>query len=274
MVWNQDPILFQFDFLTIRWYGLYFAMAIFLAYVLAKKMNDFYSTVNINMDSLFNHIVIGTITGARVGHCLFYDPAFYLANPIKILFVWEGGLASHGALIGIFISILIFSKKYKINPLIISDLLAAPASQAGAFIRIGNFFNSEIVGSETSKPWGIIFSKIDQNPRHPTQLYEAFFYLIVFYLLINLYQRNDVRKSSGRITGIYLILIFSFRFGIEFLKLPQSQFESSMILNMGQLLSLPLIFAGAFIIYKSKLARPAQLSFPRFYNGSKIPKNR
>lgn len=252
MIWNQDPILFHFNFITVRWYGVFFALGIFFALTVTKKICRIYNYENIKLDSLFNYIVLGTVIGARLGHCLFYNPSYYLKNPFKILYIWEGGLASHGALIGIFVSLLLFSKKYKIKLLPLADLLASPASLTGGFIRIGNFFNSEILGSQTARPWAIIFSRIDNIPRHPTQLYEALFYFAVFYLLLGTYLQSKFRNSSGRITGLYLALTFTFRFCIEFFKLPQSGFENSMIVNMGQLLSLPLIAIGMYLLLRKK----------------------
>lgn len=250
MIWNQNPILFEFNFFTIRWYGIFFALGIFLALKIGQKINSIYPQNNLELDELFNYIFFGTIIGARLGHVLFYDPIYYYNNPLKIFSIWEGGLASHGALIGILISIFIYSKNNKINYLLISDFITIPASIAGGFIRIGNFFNSEIIGVPTKLPWGIIFSKVDAITRHPTQLYEAFFYYFISFNLLGMYVKSRYRNSFGRITGAYLMTTFSVRLLVEFIKMPQSSFEKSMLLNMGQLLSIPLIFCGLFLFFK------------------------
>ena len=248
MTWNQDPVLLHINFITIRWYGLFFALGIFLAFTLTKKLNQLSPSKSLNIDSLFNYVFFGTIIGARLGHCLFYDFTYYLHYPIKILAIWEGGLASHGALIGILTSIYLFSKKYKIHFLQIADLLAAPACIAGSLIRLGNFFNSEIIGNKTTLPWAITFSRIDNFSRHPTQLYESLFYFILgLGLLRKIYGPKDEVKL-GMTLGTYLIATFSFRFLVEFIKIPQVQFENTMILNMGQILSIPLIAIGIYLV--------------------------
>ena len=250
MIWNPDPIFLRLGPLTFRWYGLFFAIGIYLALKVTIELNNKRLINNLSIDSLFNYIFWATIIGARLGHCLFYDFNYYGHYPLKILFLWEGGLASHGALIGIFLAIYLYSKKYKIEFLKISDLLAAPASIAGACIRIGNFFNSEIIGYKTSLPWGIIFYKVDQISRHPTQLYESTCYLIFFFILMIVFNNKKYSLPTGKMTGLYLLVTFLIRFFVEFLKLPQSHFENSMTLNMGQLLSIPLICIGTFLYFR------------------------
>jgi prolipoprotein diacylglyceryl transferase len=208
------------------------------------------------LDTLTTYMVIGTVVGARLGHCLFYEPAYYLANPLRILKVWEGGLASHGAAIGILISLYLFVRKVKKPYLWILDRIVIVVALAGFFIRMGNLMNSEIYGVQTSLPWGFIFVRWGETmPKHPTQIYEALSYLAIFFLLYSIYLRKGVKIKQGFLFGLFLIILFSVRFLIEFIKEPQVGFEEHMVLNMGQLLSIPFILTGIFLlVYKRKPA--------------------
>jgi len=198
-------------------------------------------------------MVIGTVVGARLGHCLFYEPSYYLSHPVEILKVWEGGLASHGAAIGIIITILIFGRIKKLSFFWVMDRVVIVVALSGLFIRLGNLMNSEIFGHITSLPWGFIFHRaehpLDLDPRHPTQLYEGLSYLIIFLFLWWFYYKKNGKPIPGMIFGMFLIMVFGMRFLIEFAKEPQETFERSMTLNLGQLLSIPLILAGAILIW-------------------------
>jgi prolipoprotein diacylglyceryl transferase len=209
-----------------------------------------------DLDRLLIYIVIGTLVGARLGHCLFYDPVYYLTHPLKILAIWEGGLASHGGGAGILLSLYIYQKKTIQSFLEILDYLAIPVALAGCFIRTGNFFNSEIIGIPASVPWAVVFERIDSVPRHPAQLYEAVTYLIIGIILLTVYYYTGL-KRRGRLLGIMLILIFTARMLIEFVKENQAAFSFESGINMGQLLSIPFILAGIIlVIWSKKYRRP------------------
>jgi len=196
-------------------------------------------------------MILATVLGARLGHCFFYNPVYYLSHPLEILMVWKGGLASHGAAIGILTAIYLFVKKKKEYTFLwILDRIVITAALAGFFIRMGNLFNSEILGKQSSVPWAFIFASVDNVPRHPAQLYEAIAYLIVFGFLFWYYNRTKANFKPGMIFGLFLVLVFLFRFFVEFIKEDQTYFEQDMVLNMGQLLSIPLIFAGLFLIFR------------------------
>jgi prolipoprotein diacylglyceryl transferase len=194
-------------------------------------------------------MVAGTVLGARLGHCLFYNPEFYLTNPLEILKIYRGGLASHGAAVGILLSIYLFTKKRKnFEFLWQMDRVVITVALAAFFIRTGNLFNSEIIGIPTDLPWGFVFVSVDNIPRHPAQLYEAIAYLMVFIFIYRLYKLKYKELNDGLIFGIFLVGIFGFRFFVEFIKENQTYFEEGMSLNMGQILSIPLIAYGVYLI--------------------------
>ena len=204
-----------------------------------------------DVEQLTVYMILGTVIGARLGHCLFYNPGFYLSNPIEILKVWKGGLASHGAAIGIVVSLYFFAKKKKVSPLWILDRVVIVVASGGFFIRLGNLFNSEILGKPSEVAWAFIFTRVDNIPRHPAQLYESIAYLIIFLILLFLYKNKREKLNEGYLFGLFLILIFTFRFFVEFFKEVQSSFEAGMVLDMGQLLSIPFILLGIIFIVRS-----------------------
>jgi prolipoprotein diacylglyceryl transferase len=211
------------------------------------------------VDSLFLYVVIGTVIGARLGHVFFYDWAYYRQHPAEIIQIWHGGLASHGGFVGIIVMLWLWSKKVsKRSILWAMDKVAVPTALAGFFIRTGNLINSEIYGIPTSLPWAFTFVRDGDNiPRHPTQIYEALAYLLIFGFLMYMYWKTDIRLKEGKIFGWFMLLVFGFRFLVEFLKIDQSAFEAGMALNMGQILSIPLALVGLFFILwkpKSKVA--------------------
>lgn len=211
-----------------------------------------------NIDSLLNHMLIGTIVGARLGHCFFYEPAYFFSHPLEILYVWKGGLASHGGLIGILLALYYYSKKHPEEPYIwLLDRLTVPAVFGGFLIRMGNFFNSEIVGIPTTVPWAIIFTEADRRgdvpgniPRHPSMLYEAFCYLIIFIILGLIYKKYRENLPKGLNLGVLFVLVFTARFFVEFTKTKQESFDLG-TMNMGHLLSIPFVIAGIYFIVKS-----------------------
>ncbi len=249
--WNPDPVIFRIGLWALRWYSLMFMIAFLLGYLIFKWIFIREQKKVEVLESLFIHVFFGTLIGARLGHCIFYDPIYYFKNPLEILQVWKGGLASHGAAIGILTSIYLFTRKNRDYSYIwILDRLSIVVALGGVFVRLGNLFNSEIIGRPTSLPWAFIFLRVDRIPRHPTQLYEAFAYLWVFIILFHLYRRSWKTLASGKLLGVFMLGIFGSRFLIEFLKENQSAFEASLPLNMGQLLSLPFILLGLWMLLR------------------------
>lgn len=254
ITWNVDPELFNIGSLHIRWYGLLWALGIWLTLVITQKIYKNEKLPDQWLDKLFIYTVIGAVVGARLGHCLFYNPSYYLSKPWEILFIWQGGLASHGGAIGIIISTYLYNKKVSKKGFIwVFDRLVIGVALAGAMIRLGNLMNSEIYGGPTTLPWGFIFIRDGQTePMHPTQIYEILYCLITFAITYWLYWKKDAYKHTGLIFGVFLIGIFLFRFIIEFLKNNQESFEDGMLLNMGQLLSIPFVIWGVWLIINSK----------------------
>lgn len=256
ITWAPDPEIFQVGSFAIRWYGVLFAMGFVTGYFIIQR---FFRKEGIPvklLDQLTTYMVIATVVGARLGHCLFYEPAYYLRHPLEILKIWEGGLASHGAAIAILFAIYLFAKKNKLSYWRVIDRIAVVTALAGFFIRMGNLMNSEIFGRPTSLPWGFIYVNASDpaqstQPRHPSQIYEGLAYLLIFAVLMLIYYRKNGRPREGLLISLFLILVFGVRFFIEFLKEPQVGFETSMALNMGQLLSIPFVVAGFAGLYLS-----------------------
>ena len=251
ITWNIDPEIFKLGPLSVRYYGLMWALAFYVGYVIFNRFVKREHLPEGFLDSLLMYMIVGTVIGARLGHCLFYEPDYYLSHPIEILKIWHGGLASHGAAIGILIVLYLFARKQKVPMLYVIDRVVIAVAIGGAFIRLGNLMNSEIYGVETSLPWGFIFVRNGEVlPKHPTQLYEALSYTAIFFLLYWLYVKANGKLRNGFIFGIFLILLFGARFLIEYVKEPQVDFEKHMTLNMGQWLSIPFIIAGiGFLVY-------------------------
>ena len=253
ITWSVSPEIFSFGFIHIRWYGLLFALSFIIGF---KIMEWIYKKENKNLDDLNDliwYMILGTVIGARLGHCLFYNPEYYLSHPVEILKVWKGGLASHGAAIGILTAIWFYVKKKKSETYLwVMDRVVITVALAAFFIRLGNLFNSEIIGHPTNVAWAFIFTSVDNIPRHPTQLYESLFYLLSFFIIFFQYKKHEGKFKDGYLFGIFLILIFGFRIFVEFFKEDQTYFEAGMILNMGQLLSIPLVIAGFYFLYNAK----------------------
>jgi prolipoprotein diacylglyceryl transferase len=271
IVWNVDPELFSLGPIHVRWYGLLWALGIWLALVVVQKLFKNEKLSEAWLDKLFMYTVIGTIVGARLGHCFFYEwkpldePVtflgitftygnYYLSHPWELLYVWRGGLASHGGAIGIIIALYLFNKKVSHKGFIWGmDRLVIGAALTGAAIRLGNLMNSEIYGNATDLPWGFIFVRDGQTvPMHPTQIYEMLYCLITFAVVWWMYWKKQAYRQTGLIYGVFLIGIFGSRFLLEFIKLDQEAFESGMLLNMGQILSVPFIVWGVWLIYNSR----------------------
>lgn len=268
--WSFDPVFFSLGSLDIRYYGLMWALAILVG---AKFFDHFCRREGLPSsvsESIFWYGTLATILGARLGHCLFYEPHHYLARPWAIITeIRDGGLASHGAAVGLLIGLWLFSRRNKLPYIWSLDRIMIPVAIGGAVVRLGNLFNSEIVGCPTTLPWGFRFLRnypglpLDAVPvQHPTQIYEALCYLATFVVLCWLYYGRDFgRRRPGMLFGVGLIGIFLTRFFIEFVKEEQEAFEQGMLLDMGQLLSIPFILLGIYMIVRS-LRRPVAQPAP------------
>lgn len=249
IVWNVNPEIIRISSFAIRWYGLLFALSFLIGYFIFTKFLQKEKIPLKIRDVLLTYMFFGVVIGARLGHCLFYEPGYYLNHPWEILKIWEGGLASHGGAIGILIALYIFSIRHRMSYLWVLDRVVIIVALSGAFIRTGNLMNSEIYGFQTNLPWGFIFLRAGETtPHHPTQIYEAFCYLLIFIFLITYYYKKNGKPKEGIIFGIFLITLFSARFFIEFFKEVQVNFEHNLLLDMGQILSIPFIICGIIIL--------------------------
>jgi len=259
--WNVDPEIFRIGNFAVRWYGLLFASGFVFGYYILKNVFKNEGLGDATLDRLTVYVAVGTIVGARLGHCLFYEPAYYLANPAEILKVWHGGLASHGAAIGIPLALWLFVRKEKKPYIWAIDRVVIVVALAGAMIRLGNLMNSEIYGMETTLPWGFVFLRNHETaPKHPTQIYEALAYLITFGILMRLYWRKRGKQKPGLLFGVFLIMVFGFRFFVEYIKEDQVAFEAGMRLNMGQWLSIPLVILGIALLIWAFLSEPVPVT--------------
>ena len=260
--WNPDPEIVNIFGISVRYYGLLFVGGLILCIYLLGRIFKKENIPSKNLEKLSIYGMIGILAGARLGHCLFYEPSYYLSHPLEMIlpiafppdggikFIGYQGLASHGGALGLLIAFYFYSRKTKRSMIDTLDLIAVVAALECGFIRLGNFMNSEIIGIPTTKPWGVIFERVDNIPRHPAQLYEAVSYFIIFTIMMILYKKMRDRLKNGFFFGLVLVLCFSARFIIEFVKENQVGFEDGMTFNMGQLLSLPYIVVGVgFIIY-------------------------
>lgn len=251
IVWDLSPEIVEG--FHVRWYGLLFALGFLGAYQVLQTIFKREGHSMETLDGLTFAAFIGTLIGARLGHCLFYEPAYYLSHPLDILKVWEGGLASHGGVIGVLSAFWIYAKRQKLDYWWVLSRAAIVTPITGACIRLGNLANSEIYGFDTDLPWGFIFIHARETvAKHPTQLYEASaYFLLSLGMLWYYFAQSKQGKPAGTFNfiGTFLIGIFGARFLIEFVKYNQVDFESSMFLNMGQMLSIPFIIAGIVAIY-------------------------
>jgi len=250
IIWNIDPIALHFGSVQVHWYGILFATGLLIAYFLGEWTFKKEGVDTKLLDPLFFYIVIGIVIGARLFHVLFYDPIYFWNHPLEILEVWRGGLASHGGAIGAIVGLILFSKRYKVNFWWLFARAMPSTFALATFIRVGNFFNSEIVGLKTPMPWGIVFERVDNIPRHPVVLYEAFAYLLIFALLIVLYKKLSKEQFTNIAPGFSITVAFSIRFILEYFKTAQAEFANYLPLSMGQILSLPFIIFGLYLLFK------------------------
>ena len=253
LVWNADPELVSFGPFALRWYGLLFASGFLCSYYILLRIYRRENRSEENLSSLFTYIFLGTLIGARLGNVLLYEPEFYFTHPWEIPMVWHGGLASHGGFVGVLVAIWLYVRKYRdIGYLALADRLAVPTLVTASFIRLGNFFNSEILGRPSDAPWAIVFLRVDNLPRHPVMLYEGLVYALVAVALYVAYSKTHIDAVPGRVVGTAFAACFGARFILEFFKEDQIPIEQSLPLNMGQIYSVPFILGGLYLALRQR----------------------
>jgi len=270
IVWNVDPDIFSIGPLTVRWYGLFWALSFYLGYEILGRIYKHEGIPQPKLDKLLVYIAIGSVVGARLGHCFFYDWDYYSQNPWEIIKIWRGGLASHGGAFGIILAMILYQRKETTQSFFWTvDRMLIVVALAALFIRMGNLMNHEIYGHVTDKPWGFKFidnlaawqagkDAVYTDPRHPTAIYEGIGYLFIFISMLWMYIKKAPKLYEGFLSGYFLIILFGWRFLVEYVKEVQSPFEENMIINMGQILSIPMILLGiGIMIYSFKAKKPA-----------------
>ena len=267
ILWNPDQTIFHIGSLPIRWYGTMWMVGLMLGYLMMKKLYKDEKIPDEKFDPLFIYIFVSVLVGARLGHCLFYEPNYFLSSwdhfvemliPFRHMangswrYIGYEGLASHGGVIGMIIAIFIYCRRYKISPWVVLDNMGICSCITATFIRMGNLMNSEIIGKVTNVPWAFIFERVDPYPRHPGQLYEALSYACFFVVIYLVYRKHRNLVGTGFYVGLCLTLVFTARFLIEYTKDIQEAFEASMPLDMGQLLSIPFIIIGVLCMTHAK----------------------
>lgn len=257
MIWDVSPIAFTLSLgeypFNVRWYGLFFASTFVYGILIFRYMFRREGREPDDAYDLTLFVIAGTVIGARLGHVLFYDPGYYLSHPQKILAVWEGGLASHGAVVGILLGVWLYSRQAKNQSfLYVVDRIGMAVPFSGFLIRTGNFFNSEILGKPADVPWAVVFARVDNIPRHPVQLYEALCYLLAFALQLRYYLKHGDKGPEGYLFGRFFLFIFGSRFFVEFFKEEQAAFQVGWALTLGQCLSIPAMLAGCYFIWRAK----------------------
>lgn len=256
---HLSPIAFAIGPLSIRWYGLGFASAFLFGEWLIRRFYLKENLPKIDTGRVFFFALAFTVVGARLAHCLIYDPTYYLSHPLKILAIWEGGLASHGGVVGMFAGVALATRGSPAGTMaVLLDRITIPAAFGGAIVRLGNFANSEILGHPTSSVLGIVFDAVDQIPRHPVQLYEAGVYLVLSGLLTGIYQWTSARSRPGLLLGVFLVGIFCARMFLESFKMPQATYENGFLVSVGQSLSIPFIALGCLMVMRAVI-RPARM---------------
>ena len=273
ILWNPDVEAFHLFGFSVRWYSLCWLIGLVLAYFIVQRLYKQQKIKDELFDPLFLYCFFGILLGARLGHCLFYQPEYYLTSwqhfiemivPIHFLtaggwkFVGYEGLASHGGTIGLIVALYLYYRRTRLNLWQVLDNIAIATPITACFIRLGNLMNSEIIGKVTDVPWAFIFERVDKMPRHPGQLYEAIAYFVFFFVGLWLYRKHPQRVGTGFFFGLCLTLIFTFRFFIEYTKDIQVDFESGMPLNMGQILSLPFIAIGIYCMRRKGKGQAAK----------------
>lgn len=271
ITWEASPVIFSLGPLSVRWYGLFWALSFYIGYEIVSRIFKKEGIGQQEIDSLLIHIAVGSIVGARLGHCFFYDFNYYISNPVEILFIWQGGLASHGGALGIILAVIRYHRKVSSKSFFwTADRLLIAVALAAMFIRMGNLMNHEIYGFETDKPWGFRFisnvghwmagyDPVFTNPVHPTAIYEGIGYLFIFLTMMVMYFKFIHKLYDGFMAGYFLITLFVWRFFVEYFKEPQESMSGGFIytimdffnINMGQLLSVPMIILGIAVLVVS-----------------------
>lgn len=269
--WQPSEVAFHIGSYGVRWYGLCWLVGLALGTFLMQWLYKRHKYPDEKFEPLFLYIFVSVLIGGRLGHCLFYEPGYFLGSwdhivemflPIRHLadgswkFVGYEGLASHGGVIGMLIGLWLYIRRYKMPTWVVLDFMGICSGITATFIRLGNLMNSEIIGKQTDVPWAFIFANVDKQPRHPGQLYEALFYFCTFVFIYLVYRRNSHKVGTGLYFGLCLTIIFTFRFIIEYTKEVQEAFEAGLPIDMGQILSLPLIALGVWAIVRSRKATP------------------
>ena len=256
MIWDTSPVAFTLSLgnfhYPVYWYGLLFASTFVYGILIFRWMHRREGRPVDEVYDLVLWVIGGTVLGARLGHILFYQPGYYFTHPWKILAVWEGGLASHGAVVGILTGVWLYSKRATDQSFLwVCDRIGMTVPFSGCLIRLGNFFNSEILGHPADLSWAVVFARIDALPRHPVQLYESLSYLLIFLFQLRYYLRRGDAGPDGYLFGRFFALVFWARFFLEFFKEGQADFEAGWALTMGQWLSLPAVALGVYLIRRA-----------------------
>ena len=271
IIWNPDLVALHLGPLAIRWYALCWLIGLLAGYLIVKRLYRRQGLSDEVFDPLFIYCFLGILAGARLGHCLFYEPGYFLSSgqhivemflPIRftadgVHFTGYEGLASHGGTIGLIIAIVLYVKKTGVPLWRVLDNIAIATPVAACCIRLGNLMNSEIIGKVTDVPWAFIFQRVDAYPRHPGQLYEALCYIAFFFIGLAIYRRRPQLAGTGFFFGLCLTLIFTSRFFIEYTKEIQEAFEAALPIDMGQILSLPFIAIGLWCMIRAMKKNPA-----------------
>ena len=281
ILWNPDIVAFSLGPIEVRWYSLLWCIGLFAVYQLMHYLFKEQKLGEDKFEPMFIYCFLGILIGARLGHCLFYEPEYFLSHPVEMFlpirkfadghwhFTGYEGLASHGGTLGLMLAIVLYSRSVKLNLMHVLDNVAIVTPICACAIRLGNLMNSEIIGRPTDVPWAFIFERVDMQPRHPGQLYEALCYAVFFFIGWAIYRRSldikgvnkdkkplfDIRVGSGFYFGLCIFLIFLSRIFIEFTKENQVDFESSMTFNMGQLLSVPFVLLGLYCMFGGKYCK-------------------
>lgn len=269
VIWDVNPEIFHIGSFSVRWYGLLFALGFLIGMQIMTHIFKKENKPVTDTDTLLIYMVVSTILGARIGHFLFYEPEVLLSNPLEVILPPYRGLASHGAGVGILFGLWLYSRRKSSQAtgqtfLWVTDRIALTVALAGACIRFGNLMNSEIVGRPTDVPWGFVFMNNNEYakiPRHPAQLYESLSCIVLFFFLLWFWNRYKERTPRGSMLGIFMIWVFGLRFFYEYLKENQVAFENNLTLNMGQILSIPAVLLGIYLIVRS-YGKPAPVPAP------------